>query len=116
MGNPIFKLTCKVFLLGGYEVGWTTSDNPYFPVDGAKLSYFEAGTGSSALNKRIAYLNGSAARWWLRSTNTLYAGNVWNGGYNGDYYSRNVSNSSGVRPALVLPSETLVSDDGTITT
>lgn len=60
-------LLCKIFLLSGYEIGFTTSDNPYFPVDGAKLSYFEAGTGSSALNKRIAYLNGSAALWWLRS-------------------------------------------------
>ena len=60
-------LLCKIFLLSGYEIGFTTSDNPYFPVDGAKLSYFEAGTGSSALNKRIAYLNGSAAYWWLRS-------------------------------------------------
>lgn len=54
-------LLCKIFLLSGYEIGFTTSDNSYFPVDGAKLSYFEAGTGSSALNKRIAYLNGSAA-------------------------------------------------------
>ena len=34
-------LSCKIFLLSGYEVGFTTSDNPYFPVDGAKLSYFE---------------------------------------------------------------------------
>ena len=63
-------LLCKIFLLSGYEIGFTTSDNSYFPVDGAKLSYFEAGTGSSALNKRIAYLNGSAADWWLRSPNT----------------------------------------------
>ena len=54
-------LPCKVFLLSGYEVGWTTSDDDYFPVDGAKLSYFESGTGSSANNKRIANLNGSAA-------------------------------------------------------
>ena len=35
-------LLCKIFLLSGYEIGFTTSDNPYFPVDGAKLSYFEA--------------------------------------------------------------------------
>lgn len=37
-------LPAKIFLLSGYEVGWTTSDNQNFPVDGAKLSYFEAGT------------------------------------------------------------------------
>ena len=54
-------LSAKIFLLSGYEVGWTTSDYSYFPVDGAKLSYFESGTGTSANNKRIAYLNGSAA-------------------------------------------------------
>lgn len=54
-------LSCKIFLLSGYEVGWTSSDNQYFPQDGAKLSYFESGTGTSANNKRIANLNGSAA-------------------------------------------------------
>lgn len=109
-------LLCKIFLLSGYEIGFTTSDNSYFPVDGAKLSYFEAGTGSSALNKRIAYLNGSAAHWWLRSPHTYYANYVWLvftvGGCNG-YYA---SNSYGIRPALILPSTLLVSDDGTVST
>lgn len=52
--NGANGLSTKIFLLSGYEVGFTTSDNSYFPVDGAKLSYFESGTGSSALNKRIA--------------------------------------------------------------
>ena len=65
-------LSAKIFLLSGYEVGWTTSDYSYFPVDGAKLSYFESGTGTSANNKRIANLNGSAAAWWLRSPSTDY--------------------------------------------
>lgn len=109
-------LLCKIFLLSGYEIGFTTSDNSYFPVDGAKLSYFEAGTGSSALNKRIAYLNGSAAYWWLRSPYTDSSSFVWsvitNGSYN-DYYA---SNSYGIRPALILPSTLLVSDDGTVST
>lgn len=109
-------LLCKIFLLSGYEIGFTNSDNPYFPVDGAKLSYFEAGTGSSALNKRIAYLNGSAAYWWLRSPYTYYTIYVWNvytGGYYDYYYA---SDSYGIRPALVLPSTLLVSDDGTVST
>ena len=70
-------LSCKIFLLSGREVGFSTSDNQYFPNDGAKLSYFESGTGSSALNKRIAKLNGSAAFWWLRSPHTYNAGNAW---------------------------------------
>lgn len=110
-------LLCKIFLLSGYEIGFTTSDNSYFPVDGAKLSYFESGTGSSALNKRIAYLNGSVALWWLRSPNTSSTSNVWNVFSNGSYYSYyDASNSSGIRPALILPSTLLVSDDGTVST
>ena len=107
-------LSAKIFLLSGYEVGWTSSDNQYFPQDGAKLSYFESGAGTSANNKRIAKLNGSADYWWLRSpylTDYVWYVNSY-GGYDGDYASR----SHGIRPALVLPSDTLVSDDGTITT
>ena len=109
-------LSAKIFLLSGYEVGWTTSDYSYFPVDGAKLSYFESGTGTSANNKRIANLNGSAAYWWLRSPYTNSAYDVWRvysyGGCNGG----NASLSGGIRPALVLPSTLLVSDDGTVST
>lgn len=109
-------LLCKIFLLSGYEIGFTTSDNPYFPVDGAKLSYFEAGTGSSALNKRIAYLNGSAAYWWLRSPYTGNTNYVWGVGSDGGYGSSYASDSYGIRPALILPSTLLVSDDGTVST
>ena len=109
-------LLCKIFLLSGYEIGFTTSDNPYFPVDGAKLSYFEAGTGSSALNKRIAYLNGSAASWWLRSPDTYNTNYVWYVYSNGNYNLHDASDSNGIRPALVLPSTLLVSDDGTVST
>lgn len=108
-------LLCKIFLLSGYEIGFTTSDNSYFPVDGAKLSYFEAGTGSSALNKRIAYLNGSAASWWLRSPYTFNSDYVWFVNSNG-CGSYNASYSNGIRPALILPSTLLVSDDGTVST
>lgn len=100
-------LLCKIFLLGGYEVGFTTSDNPYFPADGAKLSYFEAGTDSSALNKRIAYLNGSVDGWWLRSLNTNYTNYVCLVYSDGDYGDYGASDSDGIRPALVLPSNAL---------
>lgn len=100
-------LLCKIFLLGGYEVGFTTSDNSYFPVDGAKLSYFESGTGTSANNKRIAKLNGSAARWWLRSLDTNSVNNVLDVKLGGDYESINSAASFGIRPALILPSNAL---------
>lgn len=109
-------LSAKIFLLSGYEVGWTTSDYSYFPVDGAKLSYFESGTGTSANNKRIANLNGSAAFWWLRSPDAYYANLVWGVLSSGYYVSYNASSSIGIRPALILPSTLLVSDDGTVST
>ena len=109
-------LSCKVFLLSGYEVGFTTSDSSDLPVDSAKLSHFESGTGSSANNKRIAYLNGSVAYWWLRSPSIDNAKLVWRVSTNGDYSNNGFpSNSNGVRPAFILPSNLLVDDSGNVT-
>lgn len=107
-------LSCKIFLLSGYEVGWTSSDNQYFPQDGAKLSYFESGTGTSANNKRIAKLNGSAAHQWLRSQYTGNINNVWVVFSQGDYRRDNASGSYGIRPALILPSTLVIDENGVI--
>lgn len=107
-------LSTKIFLLSGYEVGFTTSDNQYFPVEGAKLSYFESGDGTSANNKRIAKLNGSADYWWLRSPYTHDVNNVWRIFSDGDYNYGGASYSYGLRPALILPSTTIVSEDNLI--
>lgn len=96
-------LSAKVFLLSGYEVGFTTSTNPYFPKDGAKLPYFDAGTGTSANNKRIAKLDGSPTGWHLRSPNTSGTERAWYVDLNGAAGSYYATNSQGVRPALVLP-------------
>ena len=109
-------LSCKIFLLSGYEVGFTTSVNQYFPVDGAKLAYFLSGNDSAAQQKRVAKLNGSAAYWWLRSPYTNDTNGVWGVYSNGDCGSWDANDSYGVRPALVLPSTLLVSDDGSIST
>lgn len=104
-------LSCKIFLLSGYEVGWTSSDNQYFPQDGAKLSYFESGTGTSANNKRIAKLNGSAAYWWLRSPLIDNTHSVWHVSSYGDRSSFYASRAVGIRPALILPSDFIVSEE-----
>ena len=109
-------LSCKIFLLSGYELGWTKSDNSYFPQDGAKLDYFTAGTGSAANNKRIAKYNGSATSWWTRSPYTYYSDGVWYVNSDGSYSVWDYSNTYGVRPAFVLPSTLSVSDDGTVST
>lgn len=105
-------LSTKVFLLSGYEVGWTTSDNGYFPKDGVRLAYF--GNSSGGNSKRIAYNGSSAAIWWLRSPYTYNYNYVW-GVYavgSDDYYW--YDHSYGVRPAFILPSTLVVSDDGMV--
>ena len=109
-------LSAKIFLLSNIEVGGQT-DWSYMPHDGARLAYFEYGTGTSANNKRLAYLNGSAAGWWLRSPHTSNSSSAWvvysdGGSYNTNY----CSNTCGIRPALILPSTLLVSDDGSVST
>lgn len=107
-------LLCKIFLLSGYEIGFTTSNN-YFPVDGAKLDYFESGTGSAANSKRIAYLNGSPAYWRLRSPYTDGTSTVWLVDSIGSYHYNNASSSYGIRPAMVLPQDMEVDSSGNVT-
>ena len=109
-------LSVKIFQLSGYEIGWTTAIDPYLPVDGVKLAYFESGTSASAQNKRIAYLNGSAVDWWLRSVNGYSATSVWFVDSSGGSGVRGVSFSLAIHPALILPSTTLVDDSGNVVT
>lgn len=104
-------LSCKIFLLSGYEVGFSTSNNPYFPRDGAKLSYFSSGLSSAANKKRIANYNGSATSWWLRSQYTFITGYIWNVSSDGRYNFGSYDSTCGVRPALILPSTALVDDE-----
>lgn len=99
-------LSCKVFLLSGTEVGF--SGVSYMNTEGAKLSYFDSAS------KRIAYNGSSAALWWLRSPGTNNSNYVWfvkSGGSGGSW---GYSNTYGVRPAFILPSTLVVSDDGTV--
>ena len=101
-------LSCKVFLLSGTEVGF--SGVSYMNTEGAKLSYFDSAS------KRVAYNGSSAAVWWLRSPHTIYSHGVWTVKSDGSYVNWNYSNTGGVRPAFVLPSTLVVSDDGTVST
>lgn len=100
-------LSCKIFLLGCHEVGWTTSDSSHFQVDGAKLSYFEFGIGTSAKNKRIANLNGSASIWWLRSPRTDGTRRAWCVQTIGIPGGGDTRDPAGIRPALILPGNAL---------
>ena len=108
-------LSAKIFLLSATETSFSFD---YMPRgEGAELAYFKGCADNSSDSKRVAYLNGSAAGWWLRSPycnfsslSALYvvSDGDWHGGY--------CSNSNGIRPALILPSTLLVSDDGTVST
>lgn len=107
-------LSAKIFLLSATE---TSFDFSYMPSgEGAELAYFKGCADNSSDSKRVAYLDGSAAGWWLRSPGCGYFGSALlvysNGGWGGGF----CSDSYGIRPALILPSTLLVSDDGTVST
>lgn len=104
-------LSCKIFLLSAREVGFSDT---YIPNDGAKLDYFNSGNGTDT--KRVAKYNGSATFWWLRSPYTYGTNGVWLVLSDGQCSNIGANVTYGVRPALVLPTDLLVSDDGTVTT
>ena len=111
-------LSAKIFLLSAEE---TSYKHDYMPTgEGAELAYFRGCVDNGADSKRIANLNGSAAGWWLRSP---YCSS--NGGAtfalrvstNGSWSYDGCSNAGyAIRPALILPSSLLVSDDGSVNT
>ena len=107
-------LSAKIFLLSATETSFSFS---YMPSgEGAELAYFKGCADNSSDTKRVAYLNGSATYWWLRSPGCNYFGRALYVDSSGDWYSNGCSNSYGIRPALILPSTLLVSDDGTVST
>lgn len=107
-------LSAKIFLLSATE---TSFDFSYMPSgEGAELAYFKGCADNSSDSKRVAYLNGSATYWWLRSPNCNFPLSALYVNSDGDWFSSHCSYSNGIRPALILPSTLLVSDDGTVST
>lgn len=107
-------LPAKIFLLSATEMSFNFS---YMPSgEGAELAYFKGCADNSSDSKRVAYLNASAAVWWLRSPYCVNSYGALYVGSNGDWGSDDCSGSFGIRPALILPSTLLVSDDGTVST
>ena len=107
-------LSAKIFLLSATETSFSFSSMP--SGEGAELAYFKGCADNSSDSKRVAYLNGSATGWWLRSPGCDYFVGALYVGSNGDWYNDGCSGSYGIRPALILPSTLLVSDDGTVST
>ena len=107
-------LSAKIFLLSATETSFSFS---YMPSgEGAELAYFKGCADNSSDSKRVAKLNGSAAYWWLRSPNCDYSSSALYVSSSGDWGNNFCSYSGGIRPALILPSTLLVSDDGTVST
>lgn len=107
-------LSAKIFLLSATETSFSFS---YMPSgEGAELAYFKGCADNSSDSKRVAKLNGSATGWWLRSPYCSYFDSALCVYSNGDWGVSNCSGSYGIRPALILPSTLLVSDDGTVST
>lgn len=108
-------LSAKIFLLSATETSFNFSS--YMPSgEGAELAYFKGCADNSSDSKRVAYLNGSATNWWLRSPLCNYFLDALYVNSNGVWSSSYCSGSCGIRPALILPSTLLVSDDGTVST
>ena len=111
-------LSTKIFLLSSTEVNLVHGYEP--TNEGACLSYFSGTVQNGADTKRVANYNGSAVGWWLRSpycnsghgaARALYV-------YSDGYWGSGSCSHTGwyLRPALVLPSNLLTSDDGTVNT
>lgn len=107
-------LSAKIFLLSATETSFNFSTMP--SGEGAELAYFKGCADNSSDSKRVAYLNGSATRWWLRSPSCINSFGALYVNSDGDWGVSYCSYSYGIRPALILPSTLLVSDDGTVST
>mgnify|MGYP001751236919 CR=1 FL=1 len=108
-------LSAKIFLLSATE---TSFDFSYMPSgEGAELAYFKGCADNSSDSKRVANFGRWADFWWLRSPScsgySTYVLYVSSDGGLDDYGG---SSGYGIRPAFVLPSTLLVSDDGTVST
>lgn len=101
-------LSTKVFILSACEVGWRIHD-PYIHQDGISLAYF---SGSSFKDsRRIAYYNGVADYWHLRSMAGDSATAAYGVMKKGDISL--LGGTSGVRPAFILDSNTpIAQSDG----
>jgi hypothetical protein len=105
-------LSAKIFLLSATETSFSFSS--YMPSgEGAELAYFKGCADNSSDSKRVAYLNGSATLWWLRSprcSNNSYSALCVSS--DGDWLGSGCSYSYGIRPCIILPQDATVDDTG----
>ena len=102
----------RVFLLSAYELGGTTEVSSYMPIDGSCLSYFASNSNAN----RIAYFEGSATQWYLRSLSNNRNDLQWTVNSTGSFATSNVNSYEGlgIRPAVIINKETLFDDNNII--
>ena len=105
--NGANGLSTKVFLLSMAELGEPRVVNYE---DGTRLDYFSRDNTSN----QIAYFDGVATAWWSRSANSASYNYVDYVNVDGKKTLMACTNNAGVRPALVLPSDTLVDASGNV--
>ncbi len=104
-------LSAKIFLLSAAE---TKIISAYVLLgEGAELAYFEDCSGS-ADSKRIAYLNGSATSWWIRTPVKDHTDHALRFTPRGDWGSGDCTNRYGIRPCMILPQDALVDKSGNV--
>ena len=112
--SKIIYTTCKAFLLAALEVGLDNTLN-HFPIDGAILSYFEYGGNATANAKRIAYYNGNADDWWLRSPRFESEDFVYYIRDDGTEWRTDLLGSGteeyGIRPAFIISPDSIIDID-----
>lgn len=97
-----------VFTLSMYEIGLTS--NTGIPSEGSILDYFADG----GYDRKIAYLDGRATQWWTRTENRRDGSKAWAITTYGNHTSVRKTRGGGVRPAIILKKDTIVSGDGSI--
>lgn len=110
-GNPIIATGSSgfetyTFLLSAVETGGNSDG---MPNDGIKLNWFVSGSSGDA--GRVV----SSGEWWTRSVYTYNARDPWKIDRSGAFNRGSaVDASMGVRPAFIIPSNTLVDSSGNI--
>lgn len=100
-------LSTKIFLLSMLEVNHNVADMPL--KEGNVLGYFSDCAVGAADNKRVAKLKGAAEDWSVRSPYCWSGygdGRIFYIMSNGNYTNQDCMSTCGIRPALILPSDT----------
>lgn len=109
-------LSCKIFLLGMYEVGLKSINSSIeYQVDGVKLSYFLNNDEQNAMEKRICKdTNEYNSQWWLRTAYPNLAGFAVAVNTDGSYTTAATNYELQARPSFILPYDISLKKDGSL--